>query len=227
MSQTLQFELTPSVAGWTIAEFQEHVAKEAGIDQTTDNNNMILRYMDIILQEILEAYDWPWAHSSSTFTTTGGLSGDYSLGETDFAYLDGPLQIQDKPEIKKVPLAELRKLQNDSNTEQGTPEYFAMTSLNSVVLHPQPDGVYTVSYDYTRQFASFLDLSTTEDLQIPLSHQNMLIYGVTWLLRQKDNAEDPITIRVMRRYEASIANYMYRDTQGEMVAVQGDIPAGY
>jgi hypothetical protein len=216
---TIKFQFISTLAPWTIATFLEHMRKIVGVSNDTDQNNKILRFADMMLADLLARYDWPWAHGADTITTTAGVSS-YSLA-SDSAFIDGNnMQVLDSV-IWKVPLTMIRQWQS-VDARQATPQRFAITLDNAVTLHPTPDKQYSISYDYTKVFETFLNKATTENLPLPAAFQNMLIFGVEYMMLQTEHANDQTTAVKYRQYENAINAHIFRLEQGVMEGVGGD-----
>lgn len=226
MSSTPIVNMTPAPRGWTLSDLKTAMAAQFS-DLSSAFASELTFYLNAVIRDIMGRHDWRWLHSASSFTTIGGQA-EYGL-EPDVAFLDGGcLTIQGEPPILETTLLKLRGLQatysSDTQSLTGTPRWFARTGDATVVLHPLRDAGAVVLYDYTRKIA---DLSEdTDPLPMPTQYQNMVLNGLRYYLRDKDNRFDSATALAKSAFEQSIGDMIWRELNGVEYVITGDIAAG-
>ena len=156
----------------------------------TDNDYVTLvGYLVNDAKKIVEAA-WDWAALRTTLSVSAVVSDNsYTLTGSgfDYKFLDAYNDTQDT-RLKLITKNEMNTLINLNTAATGAPEYFCLDGLDSsgdqnILVHPTPDGSYTLKFDIVQREA---ELSAASDTTVLPTHP-IVMYA--WAMAARERGE--------------------------------------
>lgn len=161
----------------TLLEVVQRVSRHVGLDPTVtsfsnaDETNDLVQYINEAYEELYMALppSTPYLNDSGSITTAAGTR-TYALesGALPFNLYSWSLENETNTDkrLQLVTLDYVASMDSQYNENRSEPAYIYVEGSNTLGIYPVPDAVYTINYQYGKDFSTRLS-STTDSFIFP------------------------------------------------------------